>query len=133
MDTPEEKFEMWARVDLFGHNTRVGKLSVVNNGVEVLYRLDIPTSDSEFVTKFYGKGAVYSIDPMSEEAARAIASRAGVAPIFVYDLPDEWRKAINAVKQLPASVNPDAVSDARVEDGFDDDEEDDDDEEESPF
>lgn len=106
METPIEHFEMWARVDLFGHNQRVGRLSVVNTGVEVLYRLDIPNgdSDSTFKTEFYGKGAVYSILPVSEEAARLIAKKLGPsAPISQWDLPEQWREAIRATsaKALP--------------------------------
>jgi len=100
-----EKFEMWARVDLFGHNQRVGKLTVVNNGVEVLYRLDIPDGDNTFKTEFYGKGAIYSILPVSEDAARLIAQKLGTnAPISEWDLPSQWREALNVVqaKALPS-------------------------------
>lgn len=104
METPIEKFEMWARVDLFGHNQRVGKLSVTNTGVEILYRLDIPTPTG-FKTEFYGKGAVYSILPVSEDAARLIAQKLGPAePISQWDLPEQWREAMRVAqaKALPA-------------------------------
>jgi len=101
MDTPVEQFEMWARVDLFGHTVRAGKLSVVNNGVEILYRLDIPTNGdgSGFVTKFYGKGAVYSIDPMSEEGTRVLAKKLNAdAPISQWELPEAWQEGIRLAK-----------------------------------
>lgn len=102
-ESVEERFEMWARVDLFGHNQRCGKLSVVNTGVEVLYRLDTPNKEGGNVTEYFGKGAVYSIMPMSEEAARLVASRLGPpAPISQWDLPEEWRNAMSAYKQLSA-------------------------------
>lgn len=125
MDTPDENFEMWARVDLFGHTQRVGKLSVTNTGVELLYRLDTPSGD-DFVTNFFGKGAVYSIMPMTEETARMIAARMGPPqPISQYDLPQEWREAIRQYKQLPAAVPGDAPETGRDE--FDDEDEDGDD------
>lgn len=107
MDTPSEKFEMWARVDLFGHNQRVGRLSVTNTGVEILYRLDVPQGDG-MRTEFYGKGAIYSIMPVSEEVAHIIAKKLEpAAPISEWDLPEQWRSAIQAYKAykaLPAQV-----------------------------
>lgn len=117
----EDKFEMWARVDLFGHNQRAGKLSVANTGVEVLYRLDIPSSDG-FTTEFYGKGAVYSILPVSEDAARLIATKTGATqPISSWDLPPQWREAISQYKQLPAPEREDSGNDEDEEsEGFDD-------------
>lgn len=116
MDTPAEKFEMWARVDLFGHNQRAGKLSVVNTGVEVLYRLDTPSPEEGFTTEFFGKGAVYSIIPVSEDAARLIASKLGATePISHWDLPPAWREAMQIAKAkalpAPASDAPDTGRD----------------------
>lgn len=107
-----EKFEMWARVDLMGHNVRAGKLSVVNTGVEMLYRLDIPTPDG-FVTKFFGGGSIYSIDPVSETAARLIAQKLGPAePISQWDLPEQWREAMRVAqaKALPALVTSEDIA-----------------------
>lgn len=116
---PDDKFEMWARVDLFGHNQRVGKLSITNTGVEILYRLDIPAKDG-FTTEFYGKGAVYSILPVSEDAARLIASRMGPpAPISQWDLPTQWREALNQYKQLAA---PESANEQDTPEDPDDDE-----------
>lgn len=128
---PDDKFEMWARVDLFGHNQRVGKLSVTNTGVEVLYRLDIPTPEG-FTTEFYGKGAVYSILPVSEDAARLIATKLGQAsPISQWDLPQQWREAISQYKQLtaPEDVTETASSPEDLRDYQGDTDEDDDDDE----
>lgn len=130
MDTPEEKFEMWARVDLFGHNTRVGKLSAINTGVEVLYRLDIPNADNGSKTEFYGRGAIYSIQPVSEEAARLIAAKLGPpAPISMWDLPEQWREAIREAKAkaLPAPAASSAASfdeSEPDEEGYDEEDED---------
>ncbi len=137
MDTPEERFEMWARVDLFGHNQRVGKLSVLNTGVEMLYRLDIPNKDNTgdaFTTEFYGNGAVYSIMPVSEPVARLIASKLGAAaPISQYDLPQPWRDAISAAKALTATIQGETlggpVPEVDDDDGDDDRDDRDDDEE----
>lgn len=127
METPIEKFEMWARVDLMGHNQRVGKLSVTNTGVEMLYRLDIPQPDGTFTTEFYGKGATYSILPVSEDAARLIAVKLGPPqPVYQWDLPEQWREAIRTAnaKALPAATpGEDEETQRRAQDGQDDDDE----------
>ncbi len=94
-NVPVEPISFYAVVDLFGHNRKIGKLSTVNTGVELLYRIEIPTKDGGFVTEFFGKGAIYSIQPMTEEACRIIAERtAPPSPINYFDLPTDWREAI---------------------------------------
>lgn len=69
----------------------------------MLYRLDIPTPEG-FVTKFFGGGAIYSIGPVSEDAARLIATKLeqSNAPISQWDLPTAWREAMRVAKALPA-------------------------------
>lgn len=130
-DLPIEQFDMWCRVDLMGHNQKAGRLSVVNTGVEVLYRLDVPDG-AAFHTEYFGKGSIYSLMPTTEEACRLIAEKLGTsAPISAWDLPEEWREAIRAVKAkaLPAPAaddGPSDLDDARIEDdGIDDDDDDD--------
>ena len=127
MDTPAEKFEMWARVDLFGHNQRAGKLSVVNTGVEILYRLDTPSREEGFTTEFFGKGAVYSIIPVSEAAARLIASKLGATePISHWDLPPAWREAMQIAKAKALPAPTEDAPDTGREDFDDPDDEDED-------
>lgn len=119
MDEPIEKFEMWARVNLFGHTTRVGKLSVMNTGVEVLYRLDIPTPEG-FNTKFFGKGAIYSIDPMTEAAARFLVERMGPpAPVSEWDLPTAWQEAIRVAKAKALLARTEEDEEASIRDADD--------------
>ncbi len=99
-NVPVEPISFYAVVDLFGHNRKIGKLSTVNTGVELLYRIEIPTKDGGFVTEFFGKGAIYSIQPMTEEACRIIAERtAPPSPINYFDLPTDWREAIAGLKR----------------------------------
>lgn len=114
----KERFEMWARVDLFGHTKRCGKLSVVNTGVEVIYRLDSPAADG-FVTEYFGKGAVYSIMPITEEAARLIAvSISTPAPMSQWDLPAALQRAIRELKQKQLPEKTTAGDAVKAPDGF---------------
>ena len=48
-----------------------------------------------------GAAAIYCITPVAEEVARAMAATLGQSPVAVWDLPDEWRRKINA-RELPA-------------------------------
>lgn len=133
-DLPIEQFDMWCRVDLMGHNQKAGRLSVVNTGVEVLYRLDVPDG-AAFHTEYFGKGSIYSLMPTTEEACRLIAEKLGTsAPISAWDLPEEWREAIRAVKAkaLPAPQPMVAQREAPGEfDGLDDDDDECDEEDDS--
>lgn len=95
---PIQPLDLWARVDLFGRTIVFGHLTTFNTGVEVLYRLEVPTEQG-FQTKFLGKGAIYSIDPVSEEAAQLGAeTHRASTPISAYDLPEAVREALRAAK-----------------------------------
>lgn len=134
---PVEPIAFWCVADLMGHNRKIGKLTTVNTGVEMLYRIEIPTKDGGFITQFFGKGAIYSIEPMTEEACRIIAERtAPPSPINFYDLPQDWRDAIIGLKNkaLPENTQPGQTQedlreaelwpggqDPDVEDNFDED------------
>jgi len=92
--------EMWAVIELFGHQRAAGKLSTQNIGAVALIRLDVPEvtrkersydwgTRAEVThevttpahTRFFGVGAIYSINPCSEETARAELARIGNPPI----------------------------------------------------
>ena len=96
----QELPEMWAVVELFGHQQAAGKLSTQVLGAACLIRLDVPEiTRAEHVydwqdkenkavkvttpphTRFFGVGAIYSINPCSEETARAQLARIGNPPI----------------------------------------------------
>lgn len=107
---PVEPIVFWAVCDLMGHNRKIGKLTTINTGVELLYRIEIPTKDG-FITEFFGKGAIYSIQPMTEEACRLIAGRtAPPSPINYYDLPRDWQEAIAGLKRKALAEGKPATS-----------------------
>ena len=46
-------------------------------------------------SKMFGAQSIYCITPVSEDAAKAAASQLKEQPMSEWDLPDEWRHAIN--------------------------------------
>lgn len=119
--------EMWAVIELFGHQKAAGKLSTQNLGAACLLRLDVPeiTRKRERFdykankwehfeetipshTRFLGVGSIYAINPCSEEIALTILRKSGAGPIQEYVVP--------SVRALPApTVSQDAGEVEEVE------------------
>ncbi|MDE2232543.1 MAG: hypothetical protein KGJ90_00225 [Patescibacteria group bacterium] len=83
--TPIDKSpnDIWARVEIFGHRSHTGKLREIEIlGVKML-RIDVPIKQAApllkeeeiFETFIYGGAAIFSIIPMTEEAAREHAKK----------------------------------------------------------
>ncbi len=77
--------EMWAVVELFGHQVIAGRIAQdASLGVPML-RVDVPEIGGRAAfTKFYGSGAVYAVAPCTEEYARHVADYYKPKPITVY-------------------------------------------------
>lgn len=89
-ETPE-RFETWAVVEIFGHQTYVGKVTEQTIGGCSFVRVDVPelTKSEHYpcrpaFTKIFGQGAIYSITPMEEATARGLADGLRAVPITVY-------------------------------------------------
>lgn len=80
-----EPFAQYCIVELFGHSKIVGLVTEQALGGETFIRVDVPeTKRASAFTRLFGKGAIYSIPPVSEEIARAAADQIYVAPVTVY-------------------------------------------------
>lgn len=78
-DVPAEE---WARVEVFGHRSHVGRVSEVERFGAKMLRIDVPTIDPAiFETHFYGGGSIFSMTPTTEEAARAWVARYAPRPV----------------------------------------------------
>jgi len=84
----KSSFNEWALVELFGHQKIVGKVSEATLAGGAFLRVDVPALDaSPAFTRFYGPGAVYSINPVSEEVARGLMTRYRNEPVSRFELP----------------------------------------------
>lgn len=69
--------DIWACVEIFGHRKHYGRVTEVERFGTKMLRVDVPTGTpaplletETFDTFMYGGGAIFSLTPMTEEAAR---------------------------------------------------------------
>lgn len=73
-----QALESWALVELFGHQRIVGKVTVDPVDFPGMVRVDVPDllKDGEVArkgfTRYFGRGALYSVTPVSEQAVREL-------------------------------------------------------------
>lgn len=84
----KKQFEEWALVELFGHQKIVGKITEASLAGGAFLRVDVPEFNGQpGFTRFYGPGAIYSINPVTEEIARGLAMQYRNEPVQRYELP----------------------------------------------
>jgi hypothetical protein len=81
----ENNFDQWCLVELFGHQQIAGRVSEAQIGGETFVRVDVPEVEGRpAFTKFYGKGAIYSITPVEEDFVMRYEQYHQTRPITVY-------------------------------------------------
>jgi DNA polymerase-3 subunit epsilon len=92
-----EKFDMHCVVELFGHQKIAGKVTEQAIGGATFIRVDVPkTTKREGFTRFYGAGAIYSITPVDEKVAAAMAESLEVEPVSEWTLRQAMQKLLAA-------------------------------------
>lgn len=82
---PEDKFNQWAIVELFGHTRIAGRVTEQVIGGCSFVRVDVPKTDSnQSFTKLFGQGAIYAISFVDEETAIGVAAMLNEKPIDVW-------------------------------------------------
>jgi hypothetical protein len=88
MDGESEKreaFEGWCIVELMGHRKLGGHVREQEIAGRGFIRLDVPDGDQS-ITQLYSPQAVYCISPVTEQLARAYASKCKPEPISPFEL-----------------------------------------------
>ena len=95
-------FDEWALVELFGHQKIVGKVSEASLAGGAFLRVDVPAvgKDAPF-TRFYGPGAIYSINPITEEIARGLVASYRHEPVSRFELPQIAEKVPGGAPHSP--------------------------------
>ena len=95
--TDEQKTGFWAIVEIMGHKRYAGHVSEQVVGGASFVRVDVPRISGDYVefTKLFGSQSIYCITPVSKDAARAAATQLREQPMSEWDLPQEWRNALN--------------------------------------
>jgi hypothetical protein len=84
----QEKFESWAIVELFGHQQIAGRVTEASIGGCSFVRVDVPEQppvpkhhdwdhDQPAIaayTRYFGNGAIYALNPCSEDIAKRAAA-----------------------------------------------------------
>ncbi|HCT62061.1 MULTISPECIES: hypothetical protein [Acidobacterium] len=86
----ENKKEMWALVELFGHNRIAGRVSEAEIGAGSLIRVDVPQiGERAPLTKYYNVKSIYGITPVDEETALRMAKDLRPEPVSEFSLTRE--------------------------------------------
>jgi hypothetical protein len=92
MDT-SQKFDTWAIIELFGHNQIAGKCTEQNIAGINMLRVDVPETDTNpAFSRLLGNGAIYAINPVTEEVAIHWAKSLHVQPLQSWDINDYMHK-----------------------------------------
>jgi hypothetical protein len=126
--------DCWAIVEMFGHQRVAGRVKTENFGAACLLRIDVPEVEKQTsgaydydtgkyapgqrvrvaaFTKYLGLGAIYALNPVTEELARAAAADIGVEPVRAFGLESVQRLA----KALPQGDGDPGEDDDDEEDG----------------
>ena len=93
--TPE-KFDCWCVVELFGHQKIVGRVSEATLAGGAFLRVDVPAvMENKAFTRFFGPGAIYSINPVEETIALELIRQYRNEPVSRFDLPRLAEKVSN--------------------------------------
>ena len=86
MTEQETQFKEWAIVELFGHQ-RISGL-VTQSQIADFLRVDVHVDvyDGVLYTRMINPKAIYAINPVSEEIARAVAKEYAQPPVQRYEL-----------------------------------------------
>ncbi len=96
----ENKIELFAIVELFGHQRIAGILSEQTIGGSSFIRVDVPeVEDSPAFTRMFHPNAIYAINPVTEEMMKHSAASIKSKPIQPYDA----REMLVRIEQLKLS------------------------------
>ncbi len=90
-------FNEWAVVELFGHQKIVGRVSEATLAGGAFLRVDVPAvMENKAFTRFFGPGAIYSINPVEETIALQLIAQYRNEPVSRFDLPRLAEKVSDA-------------------------------------
>lgn len=90
----DEKFEIWALLELMGRQRIAGKVTEQVIAGTGFLRCDVPeTSSNPAFTRFIAPGSLYAINPITEDVAIKYAENLRVKPIDSWDLSAFMQKA----------------------------------------
>lgn len=121
MSQPQQTFDQWCLVELFGHAKIAGHCTEQNIAGTNMLRVDVPqTNYAPAFTRFFGSSAIYSINPIDELSAKLMAEQLQVQPINSWDLSKVMEKFKERQLLLNQVAQEEHVSDLLGESNHDD-------------
>ena len=92
----EQKLELFAIVELFGHQRLAGKVTEQTVGSSTFIRIDVPELPNRpKFTRIVNPTAVYAINPVTEEVANITAAQIEASPIDAWDVRTMYQKLLS--------------------------------------
>lgn len=92
----------WAVLEKYGHIRLGGYITEEQRFGGTVGRIDIPMADGSTMTQLFGGNSIYSLTPVSEEIARAVAARSQPEPVHRWEFPPALRPAT----EMPQGDDP---------------------------
>lgn len=90
-----ENLDLFAIVELFGHQKIAGKVSEHSVGSATFIRIDVPETKSQpKFSRLVNPSAVYAINPTTEEVIEYMAESFAVKPIESWDFREMHKKLL---------------------------------------
>lgn len=103
----EEKFEIWALVELMGHNKIAGRVSEHKFGNQSMLRVDVPAVNNlPAFSKIIAVNAVYAINPLTEQDCTEYAAKLKSKPLDVWDMQNLFNERINELVKKGQLLQP---------------------------
>lgn len=103
----EEKFEIWALVELMGHNKIAGRVTEHKFGNQSMLRVDVPAVSSlPAFSKIIAVNAVYAINPLTEQDATEYAAQLKAKPLDIWDMQNLFTERINELVKKGQLIQP---------------------------
>lgn len=82
-----EKLELFAIIELFGHQKMAGKVTEQSIGPATFVRVDVPeTKTHPSFTRMLNPSAIYAINPVTEDVMNYMAGSLSQKPIESWDI-----------------------------------------------
>ena len=111
--------QMWAIVELMGHQRMAGEITEVTIAGHGFIRIDVPaTSKAPAFTRMVSPSSIYAINPTTQDLARRAAEAFQPRPVQEWELPRALPPSEGALKHL-GTHNPDGTFTAADDDDHD--------------
>lgn len=91
----EQKFELSAIIELFGHQRMAGKVTEQTIGGASFVRIDVPESKTQpSFSRMLNPSAIYAINPVTEEVMIEMVDRLEKKPIESWDIREMQKKLL---------------------------------------